>query len=130
VIALDTNILLRYLVQDDPVQGDIATRVLETELTPDVPGFVTIVAVLELDWVLRGQYGFSPTIVADTLRALLQSQNLVFEERMAIENALAFEFGDLADRILHASSQNHGCSKTIGFDRKFSRLSGVELLTE
>jgi predicted nucleic-acid-binding protein len=128
VIALDTNVLLRYLVQDDLAQSATATRILEHVLTPDDPGFVPIVAVLEIDWVLRVQYEFSPVIVAATLRKLMASPNLVFEQAVAVEQALEFEFGDLADNILHETAQANGCRKTLTFDRKFARLPGVELL--
>ncbi len=128
MIAIDTNILLRFLVQDDAEQSPIATRILETELTPDVPGFVSLVAILELDWVLRSQYNFSDGVVADTMRALLASSNLIFEHGAALELALDFQHGDLADNILHQTALVWGCSKTITFDRKFARLEGVELL--
>jgi predicted nucleic-acid-binding protein len=128
VIALDTNVLLRYLVQDDPAQGTIATHILENVLTSDDPGFVPIVAVLEIDWVLRVQYEFPSAIVAATLRRLMASPNLVFEQAVAVGHALEFEFGDLADNILHETAQANGCSKTLTFDRKFARLEGVKLL--
>jgi predicted nucleic-acid-binding protein len=129
VIAVDTNILVRYLVQDDLAQGTIATHFLENELTSDQPGFVTFVAVLELDWVLRSQYGFLPRVVADTIRVLMSSPQLAFESRAAVETALLFEHGDLADNILHEIGQTNGCTKTVTFDKKFARLTGVELLT-
>ncbi len=128
MIAIDTNVLLRYLVQDEPAQGAIATHLLENALTPDDPGFVTIVAVLELDWVLRAQYGFSSDVVVETLRRLISSPNLTFEQSAAVERALDFEYGDLADNILHETAQVSGCTKTVTFDRKFARLEGVELL--
>jgi predicted nucleic-acid-binding protein len=128
VIAVDTNVLVRYLVQDDPAQGKIATNFLENILTTEDQGFVTIVAVLELDWVLRTQYGFSPQVVADTVQELMSSPKLTFESADSIETALAFRHGDLADNILHETAQSHGCTKTVTFDKKFARLEGVELL--
>jgi predicted nucleic-acid-binding protein len=129
VIAVDTNILVRYLVQDDPAQGRIATRFLERELSLDNQGFVTVVAVLELDWVLRTQYGFSPQIVADTILGLMSSPDLVFENSDAIKTALDFQHGDLADNILHETGAANACTKTVTFDKKFARLERVELLT-
>lgn len=129
MIALDTNILVRYLVQDDAAQGRIATRLLEGELSPDNQGFVTVVAVLELDWVLRSQYGFSPRIVSDTIFGLMSSPHLTFENSDAIKTALGFQHGDLADNILHETGAANACTKTVTFDKKFARLAGVELLT-
>lgn len=129
MIAIDTNVLLRFLVQDDAKQSAIASRILEDELSSENPGLVTIVATLEIDWVLRSQYGFTTKIVADTLLGLMSSPNLVFEQGDAIEIALAFEHGDLADNILHQTAKAKGCSKTITFDKYFARIEGVELLT-
>ncbi len=128
MIAVDTNILVRYLVQDDAAQGKIATHFLENELTVTKQGFVTIVAVLELDWVLRTQYNFSPRIVSDTIQELMSSPNLAFEKNDLVETALAFQLGDLADNILHQTARSSGCTKTVTFDKKFARLEGVELL--
>jgi predicted nucleic-acid-binding protein len=128
VIALDTNVLLRFLVQDDATQGGIATVFLQNEISPEKPGFVTIVAILELDWVLRSEYGFSNGVVADTIRALMASPNIVVEHSAAVEAALAFQHGDLADNILHQTALSYGCSKTVTFDKKFARIDGVERL--
>jgi predicted nucleic-acid-binding protein len=128
VIAVDTNIFVRYLVQDDPSQGATATNLLENILTSENPGFVSLVAVLELDWVLRTQYGFAPLIAANAIAALMTSPNLIFESDAAVRTALAFRHGDLADNILHEVGQANGCAKTVTFDKKFARLEGVELL--
>ena len=128
MIAVDTNVLLRFLVQDDPTQAASASHLLENVLTAEEPGFVTIVAVLELDWVLRSQYSFSADVVVKTFGQLMSSPNLVFEQAVALKTALAFEHGDLADNILHHVGQVSGCTKTLTFDKKFARLLGVELL--
>lgn len=128
MIAVDTNIFVRYLVQDDPAQGAIATNLLENTLTTENPGFVSLVAVLELNWVLRTQYKFSPLIAANAIAALMSSPSLIFENDAAVRTALGFEYGDLADNILHEVGQANGCTKTVTFDKKFARLDGVELL--
>ncbi len=128
MIAVDTNVILRFLVQDDPKQAAIANHFLENVLTPEKPGFVTIVAVLELDWVLRSQYLFTAEIVVATLGQLMASPNLVFEQSSILKSALAFKHGDLADNILHGAGQARGCANTVTFDKKFARLPGVELL--
>jgi predicted nucleic-acid-binding protein len=128
VIAIDSNIFVRYLVQDDPSQGAIATNLLENILNSENPGFVSLVAVLELDWVLRTQYGFFPLIAANAIAALMSSPSLVIENDAAVRVALGFSHGDLADNILHKVGQANGCTKTVTFDKKFARLEGVELL--
>lgn len=129
MIALDTNILLRYLVQDDPAQSAAATRLLEQQLTPERPGFVAITALLELDWVLRSQYLFSAANVAAALKQLVAADNLVCENGTAVREALDYRHGDLADSILHLTARANGCSQTLTFDKKFARLAGVEMLT-
>ena len=128
MIALDTNILLRYLVQDDPVQSAAATRLLEQQLTPARPGYVSITALLELDWVLRSQYLFSAATVVATLKQLVAADNLVCESSTAVREALDYRHGDLADNLLHLTARASGCSQTLTFDKKFARLAGVELL--
>ncbi len=110
------------------MQGAIATQFLENELTSEKPGFVSLVAVLELDWVLRKQYGFSSQIVVDAIAALMSAPNLTFENSTAVGAALAFKYGDLADNILHEVGQANGCTKTMTFDKKFARVEGVKLL--
>jgi predicted nucleic-acid-binding protein len=128
VIAVDTNVLVRYLVQDDAAQGELARRLLEEEATPETPGYVTIVAVLELDWVLRGSYGFGADVVASVIAELMTASNLVFENAEAVEGALGSPHGDLVDNVLHRVGRAEGCSRTVTFDRTFARLDGVELL--
>lgn len=128
MIALDTNILLRYLVQDDPAQSAAANRLFEQQLTPERPGFVSITALLELDWVLRSQYQFSAANVAATLKQLVAADNLVCEYSAVLPEALDYEHGDLADNILHLTARASGCSQTLTFDKTFARRAGVELL--
>lgn len=129
MIAIDTNVLLRYLVQDDERQGALARQLLEDGLSPETPGFVTLVAVRELDWVLRDRYRFEAKTVARVLAGLMSASNLVFQDPQALEAALSYEHGDLADNILHHVGQERGCSQTLTFDKKFARLKGVKLLT-
>jgi predicted nucleic-acid-binding protein len=127
VIALDTNILVRYAVADDPEQSAIAARLIETELTPDRPGFVSLVAVAELSWVLRRVYGGSADAVATILRALLSSPQIVVENPEALERALDRPEHELADALIHEIGAGAGCEKTVTFDRKFARLAAVEV---
>jgi len=128
VIAIDTNVLVRYLVQDDPAQGESARRVLEDQATHDAPGYITVVAVLELEWVLRSLYGFAGQVIADVIIEMMAAPNLVFEHAEAVELALASPHGDLADNLLHRIGVVQGCARTVTFDRRFARLDGVDLL--
>ena len=129
MIAIDTNVLVRYIVGDDPTQSALAARFIETELTPETPGFVTLVAVVELSWVLRGLYGASAETVTTILRTLLASPQIAVENPDAVERAITALRVDLADALIHEVGRSAGCEKTITFDRKFARTPGVELLS-
>lgn len=129
MIAIDTNILLRYLVRDDEEQYAIARQFLEDGLSDQGSGYVSLVAVLEIDWVLRASYRVASDVVIEAIAQLMDTPNLVFQNAELVAAALAYEHGDLADNILHRLGAAAGCTSTITFDKKFARLGGVELLT-
>jgi predicted nucleic-acid-binding protein len=85
MIGLDTNILIRYLAQDDPVQSVTATEILERRLTPKNPGFVSIVAMVETVWVLDRAYGL--TAIARVVERLLQVEVLTIENEQEVFTA-------------------------------------------
>ena len=128
MIAIDTNVLVRYVVGDDPLQSEIAAHFVETELTPERPGFISLVAVVEFSWVLRRLYGASAETVTTILGTLLASPQIVVENPDAVERAIAGPHSDLADALIHEVGQAAGCGKTVTFDRRFARAEGVELL--
>ena len=128
MIAIDTNVLVRYIVGDDPAQSARATTFIETELSPETPGFVTLVAIVELSWVLRKLYGASAETVTTIVRTLLASPQIAVENPDAVAMAIGGPHDDLADGLIHAVGRLAGCEKTITFDRKFARTPGVELI--
>ena len=130
MIGLDTNILVRYLVQDDPVQSPIATNLIERRLTEDDPGFVTMVAAVETAWVLERTYGFSDADIAAAIERMLQIDALVVENEQDVfvaTVALAEGRGSFADALIAELGAGAGCSHTLTFDRKALRLPGFEL---
>ncbi|MGD0864932.1 MAG: type II toxin-antitoxin system VapC family toxin [Rhizomicrobium sp.] len=130
MIGLDTNILVRYLVQDDPVQSPIATHLIERRLSEDDPGFVTIVAMVETAWVLERIYGFSDADIAAAIERMLQIDLLVVENEQDVFTAmveLAEGRGSFADALIGARGAGAGCSHTLTFDRKALRIPGFEL---
>jgi predicted nucleic-acid-binding protein len=130
VIGLDTNILVRYLVQDDPVQSPIATHLIERRLSEDDPGFVTVVAMVETAWVLERIYGFSDADIAAAIERMLQIDLLVVENEQDVFTAmveLAEGRGSFADALIGARGAGAGCSHTLTFDRKALRIPGFEL---
>ena len=130
MIGLDTNILIRYLVQDDPVQSAKATEILEHRLTEKNPGFVSIVAMAETVWVLDRAYGFTPQEIAAAVERLLQVEILTIEDEQQVFTAMVAlkqGRGSFADVLIAELGTRAGCARTLTFDRKAARLAGFEL---
>jgi predicted nucleic-acid-binding protein len=79
MIGLDTNVIVRYLAQDDAVQSPKATQIFERRLNQHNPGFISTVAIAEAVWVLERSYGVSGTEIAAAVERILQSDVLVVE---------------------------------------------------
>jgi predicted nucleic-acid-binding protein len=130
MIGLDTNILVRYLAQDDPIQSTKATEIIERRLTEENPGFVSAVAMVETVWVLDRAYGLRSDEIAAAIERTLQIDVLVVENEQEVFTAMiALKEGkaSFADAIILALGARAGCSYTLTFDRKASRLSGFKL---
>jgi predicted nucleic-acid-binding protein len=130
MIGLDTNILVRYLTQDDAVQSRKATEILERRLTEDNPGFVSIVAMVETVWVLERAYGFSGAEIAAAVERMLQADALVVESEFEVFTAMIAvkeARGSFADAVIGALGAKANCSCTLTFDEKALRLAGFEL---
>jgi predicted nucleic-acid-binding protein len=130
MIALDTNVLVRYLAQDDTVQSALATSLIEQQLSAQNPGYVSSVVLAELHWVLTRSYSVERTRFADIARGLLSAQALHFDNVQAAWNALqAFEDGfDFVDALLTELGDDAGCSATVTFDRQLARHPKARLL--
>jgi len=130
MIGLDTNILVRYLAQDDRVQSAKATEIIERRLTEENPGFVSVVAMVETVGVLDHAYGLGIDEIAAAIERTLQIDALVVEKEQEVFTAmiaLKQGKGSFADAIILALGARAGCSYTLTFDRKASRLSGFRL---
>jgi predicted nucleic-acid-binding protein len=130
MIGLDTNILIRYLTQDDPIQSRTATEVIERRLTEENPGFISIVAVVEIVWVLDRAYGLAAQEIAAVVERILQTDVLVVENEQEVFTAMMAMkqgWGEFADAVIAALGTKAGCSCTVTFDRKALRLPGFEL---
>ena len=131
--ALDTNVLVRFLVQDDAAQGRAATRLIRGGVLAGRPLFVPVTVLLELEWVLRSAFGFDKAAVLHALFGLLGSFELRFESESAVEAALAqYEHGaaDFADCLHAALAGQAGEQPLWTFDRAASGVDGARLLTE
>lgn len=130
MIGLDTNILVRYLTQDDPDQSLKATEIIEQRLTKENPGFVSIVAMVEIVWVLDRAYSFSAHEIAAAVERMLQIDVLVVENEQEVFTAmiaLKNGQGTFADAVIAAIGARANCSCTLTFDQKALRLPGFEL---
>ncbi len=130
MIGLDSNIIIRYLAQDDPVQSAKATEVFERRLSRRHPGFVSVVAMVETVWVLDRVYGLTNEEIATAIERMLQADALVVEGEQEVFTAMvALEEGrgSFADALIGALCVKAGCSRTLTLDRKALRLSGFEL---
>jgi predicted nucleic-acid-binding protein len=130
MIGLDTNIIVRYLAQDDPAQSPVATDIMEFRLTPENPGFVSIVVMVETVWVLDRAYGLTQQQIAEALEHMLQADTLVIEDEQevfAATVALKTGSGSFADALIGALGARAGCARTLTFDKAAVRLPAFEL---
>lgn len=130
MIGLDTNVLARYIVQDDDAQAAVATRLIETRCSEDSPGFVSQLVLAELVWVLGRGYRYSKEVVCDVLSKLLGAVELQIEDAANTRAALrAFEEGsaDFSDYLIGMRAHAAGCETTFTFDRKAAH-SGLHSL--
>ena len=120
VIGLDTNVVVRYLTHDDPAQTAAAIRTISS-LSPDAPGFLSLIVTVELVWVLESCYALDRSEVLRVLENLLRSKELILERAEVIAQAvIAFRSGtsDFADCLIERSGHAAGCEYTVTFDRK------------
>lgn len=131
MIGLDNNVVVRYIMQDDPRQSALATRLVES-LTAATPGYVPLVSVTELSWVLLSAYGLErPQLVAELEGLLLRTKEIVVEQAETVWKALRmFQSGnaDFADCLIERSSAAAGCKWTMTFDRGAVKGCGMRLV--
>lgn len=131
MIGLDTNVLVRYIMQDDGRQSPIATALIE-QLTAEAPGFAPLVVVVELAWVLSSAYGLSRDQVAQALEAIVRTKEIVVETPDTVWRALRlFKAGgaEFADCLIERAAAAAGCDRTMTFDRGAVKGCGMTLLT-
>jgi len=129
MIGLDTNVVVRYIMQDDPKQSPRATRLVEA-LTPEAPGFVPLVAVVELVWVLSSAYGLDRQQVSDALELLLRSKEIILDRAdQVLQAQRRFKSGgDFADCLIERIAAEAGCASTMTFDAGAMKSAGMTLI--
>lgn len=131
MIGLDTNVLVRYLAQDDRAQAAMAARLIEGSLTPEVPGFVSLVVLAELAWVLEDCYAMTRVEIGQLIERLLRVKQLKFQDTDVTWQALrSFRAGksDFADCLIERIGHAWRCEETVTFDKAAARGAGMRLL--
>ena len=131
--ALDTNVLVRFLVQDDAKQGLLARELIRSTLAKGEPLFVPVTVMLELEWVLRSNFGFDKAQIILTLTSLLATSELSFESEQSVEVALELfrqNKADFSDCVHIALSHSAEMTPMWTFDRAASKVDGAKLLSE
>ncbi len=131
MIGLDTNVLVRYVTQDDPVQSAKASDLIES-LTTLSPGFVSLVSVVELVWVLQSCYQSAKSDVVVVLETLLRTRELTIEHAETLWQALrrfTASKADFADCLIERCGHAAGCEYTATFDLNAAKAAGMKRLT-
>ena len=130
MIGLDTNVLVRYIMQDDPRQSPKATAIVES-LEGVGSGYITLVAMVELVWVLTASFELTRAQVSQALDGIIRTKQFKIENADQVIRALrVFKLGksDFADCLIERSANSAGCLKTMTFDVKASKHAGMTLI--
>ena len=130
MIGLDTNVLVRYIMQDDRKQSAKATAIVES-LDDTGGGYVTLVSIVELVWVLGSSYELTRAQVTMALDGILRTKQFTIERADQVLRALrVFKVGksDFADCLIERTAASAGCDKTVTFDVSASRYAGMTLI--
>jgi predicted nucleic-acid-binding protein len=131
VLGIDSNVLLRALVNDDKAQTPVAQKFLAKRLTRSQPGFINLIVLVETVWALRQTYGYDKTDIVNAINGLLETSELVIEDSIAVEAAVYIyqtKPVDFADALIAVRNSDAGCSTTVTFDRKFAASGLAKLL--
>ncbi|MCL2424066.1 MAG: type II toxin-antitoxin system VapC family toxin [Micrococcales bacterium] len=129
MIGLDTNVVVRFLVGDDPAQTQ-AARALFDSLRPDNPGYLSLVVWVETYWVLTRTYAQPSADVVAVLADLLSSDEIVSQSEAEVRGALrdAADGADLGDALIARIARVAGCTESVTFDKKAAKSLGFRLL--
>ena len=127
MLGLDTNVLVRFLVRDHEAQFERARRLIKREVGAQERVLISLMVLLETEWVLRSRYGLQKTHIIDAISGLLDATELELEDEPAVEEALYLWKGsaaDFADCLIGAHHRGLGCRATATFDARAVKLTG------
>jgi predicted nucleic-acid-binding protein len=131
VIGLDTNVVIRYLTQDDPRQSAAATRLFENTLSVENPGFVSVITLCEICWVLAESYGADRERIRAVIEGLLGSKQVLVESSELVWKALRAWQGSAAafsDALIGEVAAAQGADHVATFDKAAAKLARFRLL--
>lgn len=131
MIGIDTNVLVRYIAQDDAAQSAQASELIEHACTAASPGFIGFVVLVELVWVSESCYGARRAEVAEIVRQILGTRQLVVQDADLVWKTLRlFESSkaDFSDCVIERTANAAGCTEIMTFDRKAAATSGMMLV--
>ena len=132
--GLDTNVLVRYLAQDEPKQAALATRLIEEELNAAEPGFISLLVLVEVCWVLKRLYSASADELLAVVEDLLNTPRFQLDRRDVVAATVKFmKAGQgtkavVVDALIAQLAAAQGCSRTVSFDKAAVRSAGMVLL--
>lgn len=132
MIGLDTNVIVRYIMQDDPEQLAQAIEVIEGQLSDEDPGFITQIVLVETVWVLKTVYRIPKAGLISVIDGLLTTRQLRVEGSELVVRALRsyrVGNGDFSDALIATVCAANGCGETLSFDRKAANV-GMRLIAE
>jgi predicted nucleic-acid-binding protein len=127
LLGIDTNVLVRLLVQDDRAQSRRARELVQQAVDRERVVWVSLLVMIETEWVLRSRYAFSKAATLQLIVSLLETREFTFEDEPALEEALHHWKESpcgFADCLIIAHNRRAGCSATASFDRRAARLPG------
>ena len=127
MLGVDTNVLVRYLTRDDQPQYEKARRMIDREVAKGEPVLVSLLVLLETEWVLRSRYEMAKTDIVTAFSALLDTADLTFEDEPSVETAVYSwkdSAADFADCLIEARNRRLGCRATATFDVRALKLAG------
>jgi predicted nucleic-acid-binding protein len=129
VIGLDTNLLVRLITDDEPMQADLVEGLIESRCSAEEPGFINRAALCEVAWVLARRFRYGRTEIAEAVLGLYRTSTLLIEDADLIPDALRLyttSQADLADILIGLSNRRAGCTITYTFDRRAAQVEGFE----
>ncbi|MBK8452443.1 MAG: type II toxin-antitoxin system VapC family toxin [Thiofilum sp.] len=131
--GLDTNVLVRYLLNDDKAQAALVRQRIQQAITNKEILFISLLTILETEWVLRSYGKRDKATIIQAMQALLETQDVEIELEESLEQALHFyknSNADFADCLMASRYQREGCKAMLTFDSKAAKLPNGELLGE